>query len=76
MLKFWPKYDCTEHIFGEHRRVLLLDNSSTKEKVAGSALGKLWIVLFPITFLAIYGTVFYVILGIRVPELEASSLYC
>ena len=56
--------------FGEHRRVLFaLITAALKEKVAGSALGKLWIVLFPITFLAIYGTVFYVILGIRVPEL-------
>ena len=56
--------------FGEHRRVLFaLITAALKEKVAGSALGKLWIVLFPITFLTIYGTVFYVILGIRVPEL-------
>lgn len=55
---------------GSQRRVLLaLVTAALKEKVAGSALGKLWLILFPLIFLTIYATVFYVILGIRIPEL-------
>ena len=40
-----------------------------KEKFAGSLLGVGWLVIFPLMFLSIYSTVFYFILGVRIPEL-------
>lgn len=59
------------YIIGLHSKILFaLVKSDIRQKYAGSILGLIWLVLYPVLFLLVYAGVYLFIFKIRIPELS------
>ena len=57
-----------------HRRVLLATaHQGLRQRTAGRVLGSIWLVAYPLLFLAMYTLVFVHILEVRLPDLATSD---